>query len=192
MGAEDERSLITTAYGWGIHVLAILAATEVWHLVNGKQLTPSARAQFKGVLFGAVMLTAGGIPLWLGFSRSVGFVSIIGNLLELGLLAGSIFTGVQLTKRTEGKTSWPAIDVALRGRLQVSAKPCVRSEGFHRIDEFDHSLMDMMARRAFECPNVETHRADVIRASMVLVWHAGQSVRMMIMMLRLGSGGSVT
>jgi hypothetical protein len=105
MGAEDERSSITTAYGWGLHVLAILAATEVWHLVNGKQLTPSARAQFKGVLFGAVMLTAGGIPLWLVFSRSVGFVSVIGNLLELGLLAGSIFTGVQLTKRLEGKTS---------------------------------------------------------------------------------------
>ncbi|KRR04263.1 hypothetical protein CP49_23880 [Bradyrhizobium valentinum] len=35
-------------------------------------------------------------------------------------------------------------------------------------------------------------RPDVIRANLVLVWHAGQSGRMMIMMLRLGSGGSVT
>jgi hypothetical protein len=32
----------------------------------------------------------------------------------------------------------------------------------------------------------------VMRASMVLVWHAGQGGRKMIMMLRLGSGGSVT
>lgn len=31
----------------------------------------------------------------------------------------------------------------------------------------------------------------VMRASMVLVWHAGQGGRRMIMMLRLGSGGSV-
>ncbi|MDE5454040.1 hypothetical protein GWE18_14415 [Bradyrhizobium sp. CSA112] len=62
-GAEAESSSITTAYGWGIHVLALLAATGVWHLVMGKELSASARAQFKGVLLGAVITTAGGIPL---------------------------------------------------------------------------------------------------------------------------------
>jgi hypothetical protein len=104
-GVEDERSSITTAYGWGIHVLGILAATAVWHLVKRKQLTTSARAQFKGILLGAALMTAGGIPVWRLFSRADGFVSIIGNVLELGLLAGSIFAGVQLAKRLKSKVS---------------------------------------------------------------------------------------
>jgi hypothetical protein len=104
-GVEEERSSITTAYGWGIQVLAVLAAIAVWHHVEGKQLSTRARAQFKGFLLGAVLVTLGGIPLWCLFNRADGFVSIISNLLELGLLAGSIFAGVQLTKRLEGKTS---------------------------------------------------------------------------------------
>jgi hypothetical protein len=103
-GAEDERSSITTSYGWGIHVLAGLAATAVWHLVMGKELSAAARAQFKGFLLGAVIMTAGGLPLWLLFRRADGFVAIIGNVLELGLLAGSVFAGVQLAKRLDGKT----------------------------------------------------------------------------------------
>jgi hypothetical protein len=103
-GAEDERSSLTTAYGWGIHVLAVLAATAVWHLLMGKQLSGDARAQFKGFLLGGALVTFGGIPLWRLFSRAEGFVSIIGNLLELGLLAGAIFAGVQLTNSLKAKT----------------------------------------------------------------------------------------
>jgi hypothetical protein len=102
MGVEEERSSITTAYGWGIHALGILAAIAIWHLVQGKQLT--TRAQFKGVLLGAIITTAGGIPLWLLFRRADGLAVIIGNVFELGLLAGSIFAGVQLTKRLNNKT----------------------------------------------------------------------------------------
>jgi hypothetical protein len=45
---------------------------------------------------------------------------------------------------------------ALRWGLQLSAKPCVRSEGLHRIDYFDHSLMDVIARRALKRLDVET------------------------------------
>jgi hypothetical protein len=104
-GAEDERSSITTAYGWGIHVLAVLAATAVWHRAMGKQLSAAARAQFKGFLLGGALLTFGGIPLWRLFNRAEGSASIIGNVLELGLLAGSIFAGVQLTKRLKGSMS---------------------------------------------------------------------------------------
>ena len=48
----------------------------------------------------------------------------------------------------------------LRWRLQLSAKPCVRSEGLHRVDQqVGHSLMDVIARRAFERPDVEANRA---------------------------------
>jgi hypothetical protein len=104
-GAEDERSSITTAYGWGIHVLAVLAAIAVWHLVMGKVVSVAARAQFNGVLLGAVITTAGGIPLWLLFRRADGLTAIIGNLLELGLLAGAIFAGVQLSKHLQEKTT---------------------------------------------------------------------------------------
>jgi hypothetical protein len=104
-GTEDERSSITTAYGWGIHVLAILAATQIWRLAMGKQLSTAARAQFNGVLLGGALLTVGGIPLWLIFNRAGGFVSILGNVLELGLLAGSINAGVQLTRRLKASTS---------------------------------------------------------------------------------------
>ena len=104
-GAEAELSSITTAYGWGIHVLALLAATAVWHLAMGKELSAAARAQFKGVLLAAVITTAGGIPLWLLFRHADGLASIVGNVLELGLLAGSIFAGVQLTKHLNGKAA---------------------------------------------------------------------------------------
>jgi hypothetical protein len=71
----------------------------------GKQLSAAPRAQFKGFLLGGALLTFGGIPLWRLFSRADGFASIIGNVLELGLLAGSIFAGVQLTKRLKGSMS---------------------------------------------------------------------------------------
>jgi hypothetical protein len=50
------------------------------------------------------------------------------------------------------------IEAALRRCLQLSAKPCGRSEGLHRID-FNHSLMDMIARRALERPDVKARGA---------------------------------
>ena len=43
--------------------------------------------------------------------------------------------------------------------------------------------MDVIARRAFERPDVEANRAGVTRANMVRVWHMGQSGRRMVMML---------
>jgi hypothetical protein len=104
-GAEDELDSITTAYGWGIHVLGILAAVAVWNLVQGKQPAPTARAQFKGFVLGAAIMVVGGIPLWLIFNQTNGFITVVGNLLELGLAAGSIFAGIQLTKRIESKSS---------------------------------------------------------------------------------------
>lgn len=106
-GVEDERDSITTAYGWGIHVLGVLAAITVWNLVQGKQPTTSARAQFKGFLLGAAIMVVGGIPLWHIFKRTSGFVAVVGNLVELGLVAGAIFAGVQFVKRIESKSSHP-------------------------------------------------------------------------------------
>jgi len=47
----------------------------------------------------------------------------------------------------------------LRRRLELSPKPCIRSEGVQRVDLFDRSLMDVIARRAFARPDVEAHRA---------------------------------
>ena len=52
--------------------------------------------------------------------------------------------------------------------------------------------MDPMAGRAFECPDVKPDGPGMIRASIVFVWHLGESGRWMNMMLRLGLGGSVT
>jgi hypothetical protein len=44
--------------------------------------------------------------------------------------------------------------------LQLSTKPRVRSDGLHRVDEqVGHSLMDVMARRAFERLDVEANGA---------------------------------
>lgn len=56
-GAELEHSSVTTTYGWGAYALAVLAATEIWHRVMGRPLSPTARAQFNGWLLGAAMMT---------------------------------------------------------------------------------------------------------------------------------------
>jgi hypothetical protein len=103
-GVEFDSDSVTTAYGFGIQVLCLVAAFVVWHLVKGKQLA-SSRAEILGVLSGAILVTLGGIPLWLLFSRAQGFASVIGKVLELGLLAGSVYAGVQLTKHLKGKVS---------------------------------------------------------------------------------------
>jgi hypothetical protein len=42
----------------------------------------------------------------------------------------------------------------LRRRLQLPLKPTVHLWGFHRIDQPDHHLMDVIASRAFERPDV--------------------------------------
>ena len=49
-GAEVERDSITTAYGWGMIVLSVLAAVATWHVVRGKQTTPDGRAHFSDAM----------------------------------------------------------------------------------------------------------------------------------------------
>ena len=98
-GVEDERSSITTAYGWGVHVLSVLAAVATWHVMQGKKTTPVGRAHFFGFLLGSVVLIVGGIPLWKVFSKSEGLIAIIGNFLELGLCGAAIFAGMKLSHR---------------------------------------------------------------------------------------------
>jgi hypothetical protein len=98
-GAEDERSSITTAYGWGVIVLSVLAAVAIWHVVQGKQTTPDGRANFLGSLLGSVVLIVGGVPLWKVFANSHGLTAALGNLLELGLFGAAIFAGWKLSGR---------------------------------------------------------------------------------------------
>jgi hypothetical protein len=38
-------------------------------------------------------------------------------------------------------------------------KPAVRLGGFHRVGQIDHYLMDAIANRAFECPDVKAGNA---------------------------------
>jgi hypothetical protein len=47
--------------------------------------------------------------------------------------------------------------ILLTSALEV--KPALCLGGFHRIDLIDHHLMDVVASRAFECPDVKTGRA---------------------------------
>lgn len=102
-GAEVERDSITTAYGWGVYALAVLASVEVWHRVMGRPLSPTARAQFNGWLLGAAMMTIGGIPLFWSFSHSEGFIAFIGNVLNVGLLGASIYAGVRLARHLQSQ-----------------------------------------------------------------------------------------
>ena len=45
---------------------------------------------------------------------------------------------------------------ALRRRSQFARKPTDRFFGFHRIDKFDHALVDVVASRTFEGSNVKS------------------------------------
>ena len=44
---------------------------------------------------------------------------------------------------------------ASRWRLKLSHKPAVGFARLHRIDQLDDSLMDVIALRALECPDVK-------------------------------------
>ena len=55
-----------------------------------------------------------------------------------------------------------------------------------------HAPVDVITSGTLERSNVKTGGARGNAANMVLVWHAGQRGCRMIMMLRLGSGGSTT
>jgi hypothetical protein len=73
----------------------------------------------------------------------------------------------------------------LRRGPQLSAKPRVRSEGLHGIDLLDYGLMDVLARRAPNLPNVDVRGAGCnprqggSRLARGAKWSGG-------MMLRLG------
>jgi hypothetical protein len=56
----------------------------------------------------------------------------------------------QVSTKHRFKLGWP---------LQLTLKPPVCRRRSHRIDLFDHSLMDAIARRAFERPNLEAQAA---------------------------------
>ena len=43
----------------------------------------------------------------------------------------------------------------LRRRLQLTAKPAGSSRGFHRIGQIGHKLVDVLARGALKCPDIE-------------------------------------
>jgi hypothetical protein len=103
MYGEVERDSITTMYGWGVYALAVLASVEIWHRIMGKQLSPTARAQFNGWLLGATMMTVGGIPLFGLFNHTEGFAAVIGNVLNLGLLGASIYVGVRLARHLQSQ-----------------------------------------------------------------------------------------
>src|SRR3981189_226494 len=62
-GAEVERDSITTAYGWGMIVLSVLAAVATWHVVRRECSSPDGRRQLLGFLLGSVLLLSGGVPL---------------------------------------------------------------------------------------------------------------------------------
>ena len=97
--AEEERSSITTTYGWGVHILSVLAAMAIWYLVKGRRTTSKGRAYFFGFLLGSIILIVGGVPLWKAFANSDGLTAILGNFLELGLLAAAILAGKKLSDR---------------------------------------------------------------------------------------------
>ncbi|MGY4409134.1 hypothetical protein ACVWW4_000870 [Bradyrhizobium sp. LB7.1] len=103
-GAEIESDSIRTSYGWGMFVLSILAAVAVWHRVKGRQLTSGAQAQFRGWLLGSSIMTLGGIPIWYLLNAD-GLAARAGPVLELGLLAVSVWAGIQMKNRLESKPS---------------------------------------------------------------------------------------
>jgi hypothetical protein len=64
---------------------------------------------------------------------------------------------------------------SLGWRSQFAPEPARRFTGFHRVNKFDHTLM-----------NTKPEGPSVMRASIVLVWHLGHGGRrIVIMMFRL-------
>jgi len=51
--------------------------------------------------------------------------------------------------------------------------------------------MNVIASRTFKCSDIKPDGPGVISASMVLVWHAGQGGRRIIMMLALDQAGAL-
>jgi len=43
----------------------------------------------------------------------------------------------------------------LRRRVQLTVKPAGCSWGFHRINQIGHKLVDVLARGALKCPDIE-------------------------------------
>ena len=47
----------------------------------------------------------------------------------------------------------------LRWRSQFAPQPAQRFTGFHRVNKFDHALMDVTASRAFQCSDIKARPA---------------------------------
>ena len=65
----------------------------------------------------------------------------------------------------------------LRWRSQFAPEPARRFTGFHRVNKFDYTLMNMIARRALECSNVKARGAisDACQHSSCLAFRARRS-----------------
>ena len=76
-------------------------------------------------------------------------------------------------------------------RNRVAPEPARRFTRFHRVNSFDHTLMNMIGQRALECSMSKPEGPLGMRASIVLVWpfrsRRGRSI--VIMMFRLGQAG---
>jgi len=100
-GFEEERSSITTTYGWGVNVLSVLAGIAVWFPVRGASVSTNGLAAFHGWLLGSAILIIGGIPLWKAFSRSSGIVATLGNVVDAALTVFAVCVGYWLSKSLE-------------------------------------------------------------------------------------------
>lgn len=100
---DEERSAITTSYGWASLIFAGLVGFGVWHLITGERLSSDERAAFTGFLVAAAVLGIGGVPLWWIFGGAHGYSAIIGNALELGLAILAVTAGYKLTRRLKVK-----------------------------------------------------------------------------------------
>lgn len=89
-GADSEVSSEVTSFGWGVLVLAILAAVVMWHRVQQEQLGPEGRAQAGGFLLGGGACVIGGAALWKMFDGAHGWAVAVHNVLELGLCAAAL------------------------------------------------------------------------------------------------------
>lgn len=94
--SDYEVSSITTAFGWGTNILAVLAGVVVWHLVQQRRFTPEGRADFLSFLTAASILIVGGVPHWLTFADTEGWTGTLGNVLSLGLFALAAYAGYKL------------------------------------------------------------------------------------------------
>jgi len=63
--------------------------------------------------------------------------------------------------------------------------PAPRFTGPHRVEKFDHPLVNVIASRTFECLDIKPDGPGMVRASMVLLWHEGQRGRRIIMTFAL-------